>query len=264
VEIREGVLLCHLSKISEANTMKSMNLSNGNDPENKNADLIGSELTIRAFGEIHGTREFPMIFLREVELSLHHQDTLVLLEYRQEHEALLQTFCRSIPESPETLEAHRALNSVLKSYYDGRGTEAMRDLITGLQSLHDRSDYDLVVGTFDVNGCDNEYRELAQANRLKRLILDNPCYGALIFGGNCHTRTHDSPVPWQDYNSALQILVKSLPDRSVESILLGSSQCSYWTGVEEAKIGQYDPAFIATHDRIVIIDSASASRPPQL
>jgi hypothetical protein len=165
---------------------------------------------VMLLGELHGTREVPrFVALGSCQVASHGTPVSVGLELPVEDLERVRRFIASAG----TGQDHALLMESpfwRSPYPDGRGSEAVAQLLEQLRWLHAQG-LDVDVFVFDHPELQGEAREAAMARSILTQVQAGPERFFLVVAGNLHPRTQPG-VPWDlSYRPMGYLLARKVP-----------------------------------------------------
>ena len=179
-------------------------------------------------GEMHGTREIPVLAAAAVERMSRSEPVLLALEVHAREQESLDGYLRGdgSPEQRELLR-QRPFWAVPPERNDGRRSEDMLDLVEAVRRLRMQG-RDVAILAFDVaNGGSrgSEWRDRAMAERLRSAWVALPRGRMLVLTGNVHAmRMRPDYAPAQ-----MQLpMGADLQDLEPLSVEIAAQEGSFW------------------------------------
>lgn len=179
-------------------------------------------------GEMHGTREIPLLVGAAVERMSRSEPVLLALEVHASEHDSLKLYLRSDGSPPQReLLRQRAFWSVGAERNDGRRSEDMLDLVEQVRNLRELG-RDVAILPFDVaNGSSrgSSWRDQAMAAQLRRAWVALPRGRMLVLTGNVHAmrKLPDYAPPQMQAPMGA-----SLQDLQPLSIEIGAMAGAFW------------------------------------
>ncbi|MCP3058587.1 hypothetical protein LXT21_07370 [Myxococcus sp. K38C18041901] len=166
--------------------------------------------TVMMLGELHGTQEVPRFVAQtSCQVTVAGTPVTVGLEIPLENQGRVDAFLDSKGEEGDWL---KLMESPFwrSPYPDGRGSEAMANMLEQLRQLRSQGlDVDVVV--FDHPKANGQQREDAMAATLVHQVESAPKRFYVVLSGNIHSRTKKG-LPWNKDHRPMGLLLKEKLD----------------------------------------------------
>ncbi|WP_246137070.1 MULTISPECIES: hypothetical protein [Myxococcus] len=176
-------------------------------------------------GELHGTREVPRFVAQtSCQATVAGIPVTVGLELPLENQGRVDAFLESQGGEEDWL---KLMESPFwrSPYPDGRGSEAMANMLEQLRQLRSRGlDVDVVV--FDHPKANGQQREDAMAATLIHQVESAPQRFYVVLSGNIHSRTKKG-LPWNKQHRPMGLMLKEKLD-SVVSLDMAYDTGTAW------------------------------------
>jgi hypothetical protein len=157
-------------------------------------------------GEMHGTQEVPRFVAQAAcQTMVEGVPVTVGLELPLENQTRIDTFLESAGTEDDWLKLMEA-PFWRSPYPDGRGSEAMANLLEQMRQLRSRG-LDLEVFVFDHPKAQGQAREEAMAATVKHQVRSSPKRFHLVLSGNIHARKEQG-LPWDKKFKPMGMLLK--------------------------------------------------------
>ncbi|MFY1831647.1 hypothetical protein ACN47A_37380 [Myxococcus fulvus] len=169
--------------------------------------------TVMMLGELHGTQEVPRFVAQtSCQVTVAGTPVTVGLEIPLENQGRVDAFLDSKGEEGDWLKLMEA-PFWRSPYPDGRGSEAMANMLEQLRQLRSQGlDVDVVV--FDHPKANGQQREDAMAATLIHQVESAPKRFYVVLSGNIHSRTKKG-LPWNKDHRPMGLLLKEELDEVV-------------------------------------------------
>ncbi|MBZ4407652.1 hypothetical protein K8640_05480 [Myxococcus sp. XM-1-1-1] len=166
--------------------------------------------TVMMLGELHGTQEVPRFVAQtSCQVTVAGTPVTVGLELPLENQGRVDAFLDSQGEEGDWLKLMEA-PFWRSPYPDGRGSEAMANMLEQLRQLRSQGlDVDVVV--FDHPKANGQQREDAMAATLIHQVESAPKRFYVVLSGNIHSRTKKG-LPWNKDHRPMGYLLKEKLD----------------------------------------------------
>nr|WP_233165585.1 hypothetical protein [Archangium sp. Cb G35] len=160
---------------------------------------------VMLLGELHGTREVPRFVAQAAcQTASNGIPVTVGLELPVEHQQLVATFLRGAGSEGDWLKLMEA-PFWRNPHQDGRGSEAMANLLEQLRQLRARG-LDVDAFVFDHPGLKGQEHEDARAATVLSRVRQTPGRFFLVLTGNIHARATIG-VPWNNIYRPMGVLL---------------------------------------------------------